>query len=303
MLTSGDQTLPLPFTRRKFLLTTSTVLPVSYLLGKAFPQTATPSGRLAAIETRLGGRLGVAVLDTQTGKTIAHLATERFPMCSTFKFLLVSDILSRVDRNEEKLDRFIPYTTADLLEYAPITKAHVDRGGMTISALCAAAIESSDNTAANLLLTVVGGPRQLTEFARSLGDSVTRFDRYEPLLNTAVAGDERDTTSPSAMLDDLKKLLIEENQLSAASRRQLTEWMIGNTTGLHSLRAGLPTTWRVGDKTGSGKNGSTNDIAICWPPIRAPLLITAYFVESIASSEDRYAALAEVGRIVAREFA
>ncbi len=159
--------MPVPFTRRKFLLTTSTVLPVSYLLGKASPQTAPPSGRLAAIETRLGGRLGVAVLDTQTGKTIAHRATERFPMCSTFKFLLVSDILSRVDRNEEKLDRFIPYTTADLLEYAPITKAHVDRGGMTISALCAAAIEYSDNTAANLLLTVVGGPGQLTEFARS----------------------------------------------------------------------------------------------------------------------------------------
>jgi beta-lactamase class A len=294
--------LPLPFTRRKFLLTTATLLPVSYLLAKPSPQTPSPTGQFTAIENRLGGRLGVGVLNTQTGKTIAHRATERFPMCSTFKFLLVSDLLSRVDRNAETLDRFISYTTADLLEYAPITKAHVQEGGMTISALCAAAIEYSDNTAANLLLSVVGGPAQLTQYARSLGDSVTRLDRNEPSLNSATAGDERDTTSPSSMLADIKKLLVEENQLSAASRRQLTEWMIGNTTGSHSLRAGLPTTWQVADKTGSGKNGATNDIAICWPPNRAALLITAYFVESTASPEDRSAALAEVGRIVAAEF-
>lgn len=224
-------------------------------------------------------------------------------MCSTFKFLLVSEILSRVDRNGEALDRFVRYTAADLLEYAPITKNQVREGGMTIRALCAAAMAYSDNTAANLLLNVIGGPGQLTQYVRSLGDSVTRLDRNEPSLNTAISGDDRDTTSPSAMLGDMKKLLVEENQLSAASRRQLTEWLTGNTTGLHSLRARLPTTWRVGDKTGSGKNGATNDVLIGWPPNRAPLLITAYFVESIASSEDRYAALAEVGRIVADEFA
>jgi beta-lactamase class A len=286
------------FSRREFLLTASTILPVSCLSARAL-QTATPTDQLTAIESRLGGRLGVAALDTATGKRVGHRATERFPMCSTFKFLLVASILSRVDRNEEKLDRFIPYATADLLEYAPIAKAHLREGGMTISALCAAAITYSDNTAANLLLNVIGGPAQLTQYARSLGDSVTRLDRNEPTLNTAITGDERDTTSPSSMLGDMNNLLLEETHLTAASRKQLIDWLLANTTGTHSLRAGLPASWQIGDKTGSGKNGATNDIAICWPPNRAPLLITSYFVESTASSEDYYAALAEAGRIVA----
>src|SRR6185437_9834074 len=262
----------------------------------------TAGQRLAAIEARLGGRLGVAALDTQAGQRVEHRASERFPMCSTFKFLLVSAILSRVDAKQEKLDRFIHYTRTDLLDYAPITKAHVQEGGMTISALSAAAIEYSDNTAANLLLDVLGGPAAVTHYARTLGDSVTRLDRNEPTLNTAIPGDLRDTTTPSAMLTDIREILLEGQTLSSESRKQLEVWMIADTTGLTSLRAGLPSAWRVGDKTGSGKNGATNDIAICWPPNRAPILITAYFVGSSASDADRYAALAEVGRIVTDEF-
>ncbi len=223
-------------------------------------------------------------------------------MCSTFKFLLVSAILSRVDAHQETLDRFIHYTKTDLLDYAPITKAHLAEGGMTLSALCAAAIEYSDNTAANLLLAALGGPAHVTRFARSLGDSVTRLDRNEPALNTAIPGDPRDTTSPSAMLHDMKKVLLEDRTLSSDSRQRLEAWMIANTTGAGSLRAGLPSAWRIGDKTGSGRNGATNDIAICWPPNRPPILVTAYFVGSSAADNDRHAAIADVGRLVAGEF-
>jgi beta-lactamase class A len=132
---------------------------------------------------------------------------------------------------------------------------------------------------------------------------VTRLDRTEPTLNTAIPGDVRDTTSPSAMLGDMKKLLLDEGALSAESQQQLREWMIGNATGGAMLRAGLPSAWRVGDKTGHGNNGSTNDIAICWPPNRQPVLISAYFVESTAPSTECYGAIAEAGRIVAGEFA
>ncbi len=264
--------------------------------------TRTADERLAAIEARLGGRIGVAALDAGTGRHIEHRATERFAMCSTFKFLLVAAILSRVDTNKDSLDRLIPYSEMDLLDYAPITRARVQEGGMTIFALCVAAIEYSDNTAANLLLNVLGGPEQLTSYARSLGDSVTRLDRNEPSLNTAITGDVRDTTSPSSMLKDMKKLLLEEDALSTDSRKRLEEWLVGNTTGAAMLRSGLPLAWRIGDKTGTGRNGATNDIAICWPPNRAPILVTAYFVESSASSTDQFAALGEVGCIVAREF-
>ena len=259
---------------------------------------------LAAIEKRLGGRLGVAAWDTGAGKRAEHRASERFPMCSTFKFLLVAAVLSRVDKKEEKLDRLIHYHKDDLLEYAPITKQHVQEG-LTVSALCAAALQysDSDNTAANLLLAALGGPDQVTRYARSLGDPVTRLDRTEPTLNTAITGDVRDTTSPSAMLGDLKKILIDPQALSPESQKQLGQWMIGNTTGAAMLRNGLPPSWRTGDKTGHGSNGSTNDIAMCWPPNRKPILITAYFVESTAPSTECSGAIAEVGRIVASEFA
>lgn len=298
--------MPFSLTRRELLLgATTALIPSMRASAKEWQKVndaRRADERIAAIEARLGGRIGVTASDTGTGRRIEYRARERFPMCSTFKVLLVAAVLSRVDAKTEKIDRFIRYGKVDLLEYAPITSAHVQEGGMTISALCAAAVEYSDNTAANLLLSVLGGPEQLTGYARSLGDSVTRLDRNEPSLNSAIEGDVRDTTSPSSMLDDMKELLIEGNALSPDSRKRLEAWLVGNTTGADMLRTGLPSAWRIGDKTGRGKNGATNDIAICWPPHRPPILVTAYFVGSLASSTDRSAALAEVGRIVDAEF-
>jgi beta-lactamase class A len=291
--------------RRELLASITALVPAVWMspghLGSV-GETGKAEEEITAIETRLSGRLGVAAFDVGSGRQIKYRADECFPMCSTFKFLLVAAILTRIDQNKDKLDRVIRYRQADLLEYAPITKAHVQEGGMTIAALCSAAMEYSDNTAANLLLNVLGGPQEVTVYARSLGDPSTRLDRNEPALNTAIPGDERDTTSPAAMLEDMRKIVVGKRALSEASQKQLVEWMMANTTGQQRLRAGLPSSWKVGDKTGTGKNGSTNDIATAWPPNREPILITAYFVGSSASSENRDAALANVGRIVAAQF-
>src|SRR5262245_1483742 len=194
---------------------------------------------IAGIERRLGGRLGVAALDTGSGRRIAHRGDERFAMCSTFKFLASAAILARVDAKAERLDRLVRYTQKDLLEYAPIAKEHVAEG-MTIEALCAAAVSYSDNTAANLLLAALGGPAAVTTFARSLGDAVTRLDRIEPALNEVPAGEVRDTTSPSSMLKNLQTLLLATRALSEPSRQRLTKWLVENTTGNDRLRAGLP---------------------------------------------------------------
>jgi len=170
---------------------------------------------------------------------------------------------------------------------------------MTLAELCAAALNYSDNTAANLLLASLGGPQALTAYARSIGDPVTRLDRIEPDLNEAVPGDPRDTTTPAAMLQNLHTLLFGE-VLSAASKDQLTTWLLGNRTGDARLRAGLPPGWRCGDKTGSGERGSTNDIGVIWPPQSAPVLVTVYLTETSATSEARNATLADVGRAIAR---
>ncbi|MBX6742554.1 MAG: class A beta-lactamase [Acetobacteraceae bacterium] len=259
---------------------------------------ADAAGRLAELEGRSGGRLGVAVLDTATGRRIGHRADERFPMCSTFKFLAVGFVLARVDRGQEGLDRRVTFTDRDLVTWSPVTQHRTGAAGMTIAELCEAALTLSDNTAGNLLLASFGGPAGLTAYARSLGDDVTRLDRFETALNEAIPGDPRDTTTPAAMLENLRRLVLGD-ALSGPSREQLTAWLLANRTGDKRLRAGVPKDWRVGDKTGSGDNGATNDIGVFWPPGRAPIIVTAYLAETPVPDEDRNAVLAEVGRIAA----
>lgn len=258
----------------------------------------TPLARLAALQLQHGGRLGVAILVTDSGRRINHFGEQRFPMCSTFKFLAAAQVLARVDRGEEQLDRRVVFERGDLVPYSPVTEQHVGTPGMTMAELCHAAVAVSDNTAGNLLLANFGGPAALTAFARSLGDGKTRLDRVEPDLNEAVPGDPRDTTTPAAMLGNMHALLLGDT-LSPASRAHLADWMVATTTGDERLRAGLPAGWRVGDKTGTSPNGVTNDIAIAWPPGRGPLLIAAYYAESSIPQQQRNAVLAEVGRIAA----
>ena len=258
--------------------------------------------RLEALERERGGRLGVAILNTGKGMSTGYRADERFLMCSTFKLLAVSAVLARVDRGVERLDRRIVFGNEAVLAYAPITRHRTGGQGMTVAELCQAAITVSDNTAANLLLTSLGGPAAVTAFARSLGDELTRLDRIEPALNVGAAGDLRDTTTPSATLGDMQKILLGPT-LSDASREQLIAWLCATTTGDAKLRAGLPTGWKVGDKTGNDGHSVSNDIAIIWPPGRKPLLVTAYYVNSAADDDARSRMLAEVGRVAVASIA
>lgn len=296
-------------TRRELLLAAVATVPVirssavrDAVVTSIGHRPARAADGIAEIERRVGGRLGVAAIDTGTGRRIEYRQDELFPMCSTFKFLAVAATLRRVDDSVDRLERAVPYSEKDLLDYAPITKQHVAEGSMTVTALCAAAIEYSDNTAANLLLKSLGGPAGVTRYARSIKDAVTRLDRDEPTLNTALPGDDRDTTSPAAMLGDMRTVLLGD-VLSAMSREQIATWLIANTTGATKLRAALPSSWRVGDKTGSGQRGATCDIAIIWPPARVPILVTAYLTETGASPTERDAALRDVGRVIVAEFA
>ena len=256
-----------------------------------------PEVRLKALEARSGGRLGVVVVDTGTGRRWTHRENERFALCSTFKFPLVAAVLARVDSGLDSLDRRVAYTAADLLDHSPVTTARLKEGGMTVGALCEAAVTKSDNAAANLLLKSLGGPTGLTQYLRSLGDPVTRLDRYEPELNSNEPGDLRDTTTPAAMAETARRILLGD-ALSPASRERLIGWLEACETGAARIRAGVPPTWRVGDKTGTGAHGAANDVAILWPPGRAPLLVAAYTSGSKHSYEECNAVLAEVGRIV-----
>jgi beta-lactamase class A len=237
-------------------------------------------------------RTGIAILDSD-GETHGFCADERFAMCSTFKFLAVAAVLHRVDRGEDKLDRVIKYTERDILAWAPVTKKYLPEGGMTLEALCFAAIAYSDNTAGNLLLQTLGGPAGLTAYARSLGDNMTRLDRMEPDLNDVLPRDERDTTTPMAMLRDMQKILLGD-ALSRRSRDKLESWMMQNTTGDEMIRAGVPEGWRVGDKTGRNDIGNTNDIAIIRQPDGKAMLFCIFTFAWIVPAKDRAERIAGV---------
>jgi beta-lactamase class A len=289
-------------TRRQFQLGFGTALVATALTIRPRAMRASIADQqwldeIKRLERESGGRLGVCVIETATGARHAHRGDERFPMCSTFKALAAAAVLSRVDAGKEQLSRRVSYDASSLTTYSPVTDKHTD-GGMTVAELCDAAVTLSDNTAANLLLASIGGPAGLTAFARSLGDQYTRLDRNEPTLNEALADDPRDTTTPNAMASTLQTLILGTKALSAPSRAQLTEWLIGNKTGDTRLRAGIAKDWRVGDKTGTGSNGTSNDIGVVWPPNTAPVVITAYLTGATVSTAQQNATLASVARAV-----
>lgn len=252
---------------------------------------------LAVIERNVDGRLGVAVLDLETGMRAGHRTGERFPTCSTFKLLLAAQVLARVDRGQEDLERRIVFGADRIERYAPVASKHIGAPGMSIGELCDAIVTMSDNTAANLLLDTVNGPPGFTAFLRQLGDTVTRLDRNEPSLNEAIPGDRRDTTTPLAMLGNVQAVLLGD-ALSAPSRARLLAWGAGNRTGDARLRKGVPRAWRVADKTGTGERGTTNDIGLLWPQDRAPIVVTAYLTQTDAPARARDAAIADVARAI-----
>lgn len=254
---------------------------------------------IAAVEGGTGGRVGVFAVDTGSGREVAYRADERFRMCSTFKWVLAGAVLARVDRGEIGLGEKVPFGEGDLLEHAPAARAHLAEGFMTVGELARTAITVSDNTTANLLLSKIGGPAGITAFARAQGDEVTRLDRDEPSLNEGPPGDPRDTTTPRAMVGLMRRVLLGDC-LSAGSRETLRAWLRACETGKGRLRAGLPEDWVLGHKTGTGTQGTVNDVAIAEPPGRAPVLIAVYTTDGAAEFAELEAALAAIARIVAK---
>lgn len=268
------------------------------------PSLPADDPRLAAIEAQVGGRVGVAAWNTATGAWLTHRPQERFAMCSMFKWLLAAQMLQMSQHSPDLLDQHVRYNAAYLanLGHTPTTTANLSRGWMTVRELCEAAVTQSDNGAANLLLEGGMGPQGFTRFLRANGDAVTRLDRTEMALNENLPGDERDTTTPDAMARTMIRFVTTDQVLNAASRQTLTEWLVANQTGAARLRAGLPVTWRAGDKTGTGggEHNATTDVAIAWPPGHAPIVIACFLSESTVDADARNAAHADVARIVAQ---
>jgi beta-lactamase class A len=256
-----------------------------------------------AIWATLGasGRIGVAAIDTGSERTLLHDADSRYATASTFKLPLAGIILAEVDRGAIKLDDELAFGPEDPLDNSPVSAAHVSRGRLDIEQLCAAIVRMSDNSAANLLMRRIGGPEGLTRRLRQLGDRATRIDRWELELNSNLPSDPRDTTTPLAMAQLTRKLLLGDT-LGAASRARLAEWMKTSIPGADRLRAGLPSDWSFGHKTGTGARGAHNDVGVAWPPARPPIVIASYQSGGDAEPAVRAAAHASIARLVVERF-
>ncbi|WP_063764129.1 class A beta-lactamase [Kitasatospora purpeofusca] len=278
--------------------------------GRASAQGARSQGgeladRFRALERSHSARLGVFAQDTVTGRTVAHRADELFPMCSTFKTIAVAAVLRDLDRDGTFLAQRRLYTATDVAQsgYAPITGLPANlEAGLTVEELCAAAIRYSDNAAANLLLRELGGPDALTRFCRSIGDRVTRLDRWEPALNSAEPSRLTDTSSPHALGRTYARLALGAT-LDPADRQRLTGWLLTNTTGTNRLRAGLPPTWHVAEKTGTGSYGTTNDVGVTWRPDGRPIVVAVLSTKHTADAPADEPLIAETARIVATALA
>ncbi|SKB04126.1 beta-lactamase class A [Prosthecobacter debontii] len=291
------QSLRSGFTRRAAL---AGLVTLPFTSGCSLPSSASPSAhrQLAELEFESQGRLGIAAWTASSlpRRSVRYRPNERFPFCSTFKFLAAAAILKRTEQDPTELDRHIRYSKQDLVSYSPITEKQAGRS-MSLAQLCAAALQYSDNTAGNLLIKELGGTQAMTAFARSIGDSTFRLDRWETELNTAIPGDVRDITSPAAMAHDLQRLLLGHG-LSPQQRNQLSTWMRGNTTGAARIRAAVPSDWEVADKTGSGDYGTTNDIGILFPPNQSPIILAIYFTQKTSQAPMRNDIIAAATKIV-----
>lgn len=282
--------------RRLLLLVCVTLTLVAVYLPVQANMKTSQQKQFAELEQKADGRLGVSLIDTATGHEISYRGNERFPFCSTFKVLVAGAVLHQSMARPGLLRQKVLYNRADLVPHSPLTEKRLTLG-MTVAELCAATLQYSDNTAANLLMRQLGGLQGVNRFARSIGDASFRLDRWETALNSALPGDERDTTTPSAMAASLKKLVLGD-VLAVPQREQLIDWMKANTTGDAGIRAGVPAGWTVGDKTGSGGYGTTNDIAVLWPQKGAPLVLAVYFTQYQPNAGSRRDIIAEAARLL-----
>jgi beta-lactamase class A len=257
-------------------------------------------GDLAQLEAKSGGRLGVAATKVGADGGLYHRADQAFLFCSTFKFPLAAAILHHAREGALSLDQVIAYTDADFVGHAPATRAKSDHQ-MTVRDLARAAVVVSDNTAANLLFPLIGGPPGLTRFFRSLSDSITRSDRNEPSLNSHdSAHDLRDTTTPRAMMAMMGRLALGHPNAPLAADDQvlLASWLLACQTGNNRLRAGFPKDWITGDKTGTGSTIS-GDVAFSRRPDGAQILAAVYFDAPGLSNAARDAVIAQAGAVIA----
>ena len=250
-----------------------------------------------AEESALQARVGMTVFDAKTGTTWSYRGDERFPLNSTHKTFSCAALLAKVDGKSLSLGQSVSISKEMLVTYSPITEKLLSPEIVTFGKICQAAVNYSDNTAANVVFDAIGGATGFNAYMRSIGDEQTRLDRKEPELNEGTPGDMRDTTTPNAIVNSLRKILLGD-VLSVSSRSELTQWMLDDQVAGAPLRASLPSDWKIADKTGGGGYGSRSIVAVIWPPSMEPLVIGIYITQTKASLKASNQSIARIGMVL-----
>jgi beta-lactamase class A len=281
-------------------------------LGTAGPATAavaTQNQVAQALEQRLKnisdgsqGTVGLTVVHIEGGKTISINGQAQLPLYSVFKLPLAIAILKDVEENRLRLDQKVHATPAEIVAGTPGNTALWEKPvTYEVRQLIDFSIARSDNTSAEKLLELVGGPNKVTERLRSLG-----FQNLD--IHSTVAEYVKSRENPNTgSADDLAKLLVQLQQgklLQPAHTKLLLGFMERATTGLHRLRADLPDGTVVADKTGSGEKDDvtqaakvTNDVGIITLPAnRCHLAIAVLVSNSKLSDADQEKLIADVAR-------
>lgn len=256
------------------------------------PPTGRP--RPSALYNHLDGKvparpdIGWAVLTLKHGGTAAQNGERGYLMQSVFKLWLAAAWLDRVDAGEAKLEDRIKITKADLGYYHEPIAARVGPNGYdaTLLELIRYIVIESDNPAAEVLLTRLGGPGVLTAWLKEKGVNGIRVDRGERALHAAAAeidnatgakqnalvdrfvggtldGSTLDGATPDGSVDALADL-HRGKLLSPASTRLLISIMGETATGEKRVKAGLEPGWTWAHKTGTGgrANGQTRTLGV-----------------------------------------
>lgn len=259
----------------------------------------TVESAISGVESELKAQVGFYMHNYQSKEGIEHNADARFPLNSTFKLFACAALLSRVDSGQSRLTDSVDLNGVEVVPWSPLVSHSINSGqlSVTLDGLCRMMLSVSDNTAANLVLMEIGGPRGFTEYMRTIGDSVTRLDRWEPSLNEGAPNDPRDTTSPRAIASSLTKVLLGDS-LSDSSRKVLKSWLSGHQVADNLFRASLPDSWSIEDRTGAGQHGTRSIVAIIYPPKREPIVATLFMRDTEADISERDMSIARVGAAI-----
>lgn len=273
---------------------------------------------LKRLEASSGGLMGLSAIHLQDGRTVSYRDSESFPMASTFKIALAMCILQLIDHEKVALDQMVEIS-ADLLVPPPLIEPYFRHIGLAISVanLLDIMMVTSDNSATDALLKLVGGPDYVSQAIAKANIAGMRIDRstsqfladfleidltegqsFASLFSVLPArekarlyalteqannnydDDERDNASPAAMAKLLAKLW-HGNLTSIASRDRLFEVM-ERCENDNRIKGCMPAHVTIAHKTGT-LGGSTSDVGVIELPEKSGSVAIAIYIKKSAS--------------------